>query len=254
MSSPKDRAGPPRVTEHNEDRDIMTEPGAMYRACVDSGPAYTDCKHLGRGCAKEDDCDRSARTCALAKYFDFLDDFKDPNKCRWEPGSKECGCATAPYDNMLPSCSGTYGECVGYGNEQNFGGFPRMPEAQDFPQVRTVIARAAEALERGDFVVLDLGAEDPVFHVDDPTDHILNGWNEELVTPVTAFEVDGEIYQTLEEAQVVAAKSAFIEWYEQGADNVLYGRYEGSRIDGDKMLEWIEENAPVLLKLLKTMV
>jgi hypothetical protein len=235
------------IEAHNDEgRDIMTGPGAMYRACVDSGPRRL-CRHRGRGCAKEDICSRSADdTCALATYFDFLDGF-DPGKCQWEPGGKECGCSTAGLDNLVPSCSGTYRECVGYGNEGNFGGPPQdgaVPEAQDFPQVRRLLAEAAEELE----------GDTTTSHRHNPTIHILNGVRSEAVRPVQAYEVDGELYKSRSEAQRIAAEKTFVRWYEEGADNALYGRYEGSKIDGDKMLEWIKEHAPTLDKLLKTMV
>ncbi len=191
--SPKASAGPPRVMAYNN---------------------RGSCQYRGRGCAKEDTCTRfSGHGCALADYFEFLDDF-DPERCRWEPGSKGCGCSTAGLDNLVPACGGTYRECVGYGNQENFGGMRTDP-----------------AKESGEHRV----------------------WPREAILPVQAYEVGGKVYKDYGEAERVAMEQAFLKWYENGADNVLYGHYEGSRIDAEPMLEWIKEHRHVLAKLLKTM-
>lgn len=235
---PEDRAGPPRVTDYNRCKDGRFEP------------------------------------------------------CRFEPGGKECGCPVAAKDNMLPACDGSFESCVGYGNQANFGGTLKMdfwpePSAEDFPiptvqQVArglnelgrasshagfSVVAKASEPIESGDFVIINCKATPPAgcradstgdfsgrHHEQDPTEDILNGWNEELVAPVTAYEVGGKVYQNRPEAVQATTERAFLEWYENGADNTLYGRYEGSRIDGDVMLQWIKDHRHALAKLLKTMV
>lgn len=236
---PKDRAGPPRVTEESDNQ----------------------CEYRGRGCAKEDNCRQSGASCALAKYFNFLvlrpwvdngltdtsvawtiartmaEQLRDDTeRCRFEPGGKECGCPVVGTDNMLPACDGSFESYVGYGNQENFGGgqlrvdmwHDRGWPAEDFP-----IPPPSAIRDR------------------DPTEHILSGWNEEPVAPVTAYEAGGKIYRDRSDAVRATTERAFLEWYE---DNTLYRNYEGCKGEARDMLEWIKENRHALAKLLKTMV
>lgn len=144
----------------------------------------------------------------------------------------------AAKDNMLPACDGSFSSCVGYGNQKNFGGMVErgdgLPTAQQAEEGLKLMAEAAR----------EIGS---LFN---PS---MNGWHQEAILPVQAYEVGGEIYKDRGEAERVAVERAFLEWYENGADTVLYGRYEGSRIDAEPMLEWVKEHRYVLAKLLEVL-
>lgn len=155
-------------------------------------------------------------------------------KCQFIPGSKECNSG----GKNVHGCDGSFETCCRYGNQENFGGQLKVDMWHD-------CGWSAE-----DFPIPPPSA----IHDQDPTEDILNGWNEELVAPVTAYEVGGKVYQNRSEAVQATTERAFLEWYENGADNTLYGRYEGSRIAGDVMLQWIKDHRHALAKLLKTMV
>lgn len=199
MSSPKDRAGPPRITPHN-DEDLSDRcpfiPGGSECGSPKNVHGCHGTLEECFGYSNERNFGGTVTDAAWVKLILPVQHKEEEGRCQWEPGSKECGCMTAPFDNMLPACGGTYRECVGYGNEQNFGGIPQV---------------------------------------------------------VSVYEVDGKLYSDAEEALEAAAKKAFLKWYNTG-DNTLHDFYKGSRIDGDKVLEWIEEHKETLAKLLEIMV
>lgn len=65
---------------------------------------------------------------------------------------------------------------------------------------------------------------------------------------VTKFEAnDGRIFDTEEAALAHEKLNALSEWY---YDNKLYGKYEGSHIDWDDFLEWIEKHNDKLKEII----
>lgn len=143
----------------------------------------------------------------------------DEARCHLLPGGPECG---ASPQKRVVGCGGTYPECLRYGNEKNFGGFPGLPEGHA-----------------------------PATHESDPTDYIIRGWKQEKIALVPAYEVGGTIFRNRPEATQAAVQAAFVDWYDS---NKLCGIYEGSCVEARDFLEWAKDNRHALAKLLKTMV
>lgn len=59
---------------------------------------------------------------------------------------------------------------------------------------------------------------------------------------------DGQIFQVKGDAEAHEEEIKFLKWYD---NHICYGNTNGSRVDGVDMLDWLNDNRDVLLKLLK---
>lgn len=234
---PKDRAGPPRVIEESDNpfglSFYLNGEGSPWSVTeimhhhVDEGGA----RYMKLSCPDTGEEMRILRDGRLSELMLAGKRTSKLNPCPFIPGSKECNSG----GKNVHGCDGSFETCCRYGNQENFGGQLKVDMWHD------------RGWSAEDFPIPPPSA----IHDQDPTEHILNGWNEELVAPVTAYEVGGKIYRDWSDAVRATTEKAFLEWYE---DNTLYGNYEGCRAEARDMLEWIKENRHALAKLLKTMV
>lgn len=234
---PEDRAGPPRVIEKSDnpfELSFYLNGGGspwyateiMRRHMYGGGARYVklSCPDTGEEMRMLRDGRLSELMLAGKRTSKF-------SPCPFIPGSDECNSG----GKNVHGCDMSFETCCRYGNQENFGGQLRVDMWHD----------------RG-WSVEDFPIPPPsAAHEEDPTEDILNSWNEELVAPVTAYEVGGKVYGDQSEAERAAVKAAFFEWYQ---NNTLYGNYQGSYVDAPDLLEWVVEHKLVLAKLLKTMV
>jgi len=179
-----------------------------------------------------------------------------PTYCKLEPGGEECGCEAAAPTGVRDGCSGTIHECMALGNEENFGGFPHVPEARTEGELEERVRELEEELEglKTDLEDETRELEVPFVSHASPQGHDRPGGLfadavAEKVVGADGYLVGLSFFRDRDEAVAQATAEAFRGWYDDpGADNRI--RIDDLWVSADHALDWIRRNRHVVRSVL----